>query len=233
MRAIDAIQGRDNPGSLANRFRRARSRKVMALIERIFAEKGGVRIIDLGGEPEYWALFDTAALEAAKAEILIVNPTPQASPGPLFRTEVGDACDLHQYADGNFDLAHSNSVIEHVGDWDRVEAFAGEVRRLAPSYYVQTPYFGFPIEPHFTSVGFHWRSEQSRARQLMRRTHGFMAAPAQDMGEAMRMVQSARLLGKAQFRHLFPDARHLDERVLGLTKSLIAIREGTQPLPVG
>ncbi len=40
----------------------------------------------------------------------------------------------------------------------------------------------------------------------------------------MRNVQHARLLDKAQFRFLFPDARHVDETVAGLTKSLIAIR---------
>ena len=48
---------------------------------------------------------------------------------------------------------------------------------------------------------------------------------APDIGAAMRDVQHARLLDKAQFRFLYPDARHVDERFVGLTKSLIAIRE--------
>ena len=122
-----------------------------------------------------------------------------------------------------FDLVHSNSVVEHVGDWPRMEAFAAEVRRLAPRYYVQTPYFWFPIEPHFSAPFFHWRSEQARARALLRRRHGF-AERAADMGQAMRDVQHARLLDKQQFRFLFPDAEHIDERAAGLTKSLIAIR---------
>ena len=37
-------------------------------------------------------------------------------------------------------------------------------------------------------------------------------------------VQHARLLDKNQFRFLFPDARYVDETIVGLTKSLIAIR---------
>jgi hypothetical protein len=102
-------------------------------------------------------------------------------------------------------------VIEHVGDWVRMEAFASECRRLAPSYYVQTPYFWFPIEPHFSAPFFHWKSEQSRARALMKRPHGF-SEKAADVGAAMRDVQHARLLDKTQFRFLYPDAEHFDEK---------------------
>ena len=50
------------------------------------------------------------------------------------------------------------------------------------------------------------------------------ALPDGPSDPTLRDVQHARLLDKAQFRFLFPDARHLDERALGLTKSLIAIR---------
>jgi hypothetical protein len=104
-----------------------------------------------------------------------------------------------------------------------MEAFAGEVRRLAPRYFVQTPYFWFPIEPHFSALFFHWRSEQDRARALLKRRYGFFERQP-DIGCAMRAVQDARLLDKAQFQYLLPDARHIDERVGGITKSLIAIR---------
>ena len=141
----------------------------------------------------------------------------------LFTVVDGDATDLPQYGDNSFDLVHSNSVIEHVGDWVRMEAFAKECRRLAPRYYVQTPYFWFPVEPHFSSLFFHWKSEQSRARALMRRGHGF-SQKAADVGAAMRDVQHARLLDKTQFRFLYPDAAHHDEKVGPLTKSLIAVR---------
>ncbi len=223
MNFIHALHARDNANSLAARLRRARGRRVLDLIGRIAAEKGEVRIIDLGGEPGYWALFEREVLEAANVSITLVNPTPQDAPDPMFRAVVGDACALSDYADRSFDLVHSNSVIEHVGDWPRMEAFAREVRRLAPLYYVQTPYFWFPIEPHFSEPFFHWRSEQTRARLLMKKSRGF-SEKAATIGEAMRDVQHARLLDKAQFRYLFPDAEHIDEKIGGLTKSLIAIR---------
>lgn len=222
MNLIYALQDPDNPNSLAVRFRRARARRIVQLISEAGSPKG-CRIIDLGGEPDYWSLFDRAFLQAARVHVTLVNPEPFEVDDPMFEAVTGDACDLPRHADGAFDLVHSNSVIEHVGDWVRMEDFAREVRRLAPRYYVQTPYFWFPIEPHFSAPFFHWRSEQARIRLLMKRRHGF-SEKAADVGAAMRDIQHARLLDKAQMRFLFPDASHHDERALGLTKSLIAVR---------
>ena len=225
MNLIHALQDNSDPNSLVSRFRRARARRVVDLITRIHAEKGAVSIVDLGGEPNYWTLFDRAFLDASGVRITLVNPGGVDEPADpaLFDLVDGDACNLTQYTDHAFDLVHSNSVIEHVGDWPRMEAFAAECRRLAPRYYVQTPYFWFPIEPHFSAPFFHWRSEQSRARALMKRGHGF-SPKAPDIGTAMRDVQHARLLDKTQFRFLYPDAEHFDEKVGPLTKSVIAIR---------
>jgi hypothetical protein len=222
---IHALADPSNPDSLSKRFRRARMKRVVDLIRRIHAEKGSVRIIDLGGRPEYWEMFDRRTLEACGVHVTMIGFEAGEGGDPLFATVVGDACKLPEFADRSFDLAHSNSVIEHVGDWKYVEAFAGEVRRLAPRYYVQTPYYWFPIEPHYSAPFFHWRSEGARARRLMKRPLGF-SPRAKDIGEAMRDVQDARLLDKTQFRYLFPDAQHIDERVAGLTKSLIAVRDG-------
>lgn len=228
MNLIHALQDNTDPNSLVSRFRRARARRIIAMITRIHEEKGAVNIIDLGGEANYWTLFDRQFLDASRVRITLVNPggIDEVADPRLFTIIDGDACALPQYEDHAFDMVHSNSVIEHVGDWARMEAFASECRRLAPRYYVQTPYFWFPVEPHFSAPFFHWRSEQSRARSLLKRRHGF-SQRAPDMGAAMRDVQHARLLDKAQFRFLYPDAAHHDEVVAGLTKSLIAVRDPT------
>ena len=226
MKLIHALQDNSDPNSLVSRFRRARSRRIVALIEAIHTEKGTVSIIDLGGEARYWHLFDLDLLKRSNVHITLVNPggVDDVWDNELFTVVDGDATHLAQYADHSFDLVHSNSVIEHVGDWVRMEAFAAECRRLAPRYYVQTPYFWFPVEPHFSSLFFHWRSEQSRARALMRRPHGF-SQRATDIGMAMRDVQHARLLDKTQFCFLYPDGSHYDEKIGPLTKSLIVVRE--------
>lgn len=223
MNLIRAQQNYDDPNSLASRFRRARARHICDLIRQSFEAKGACAILDLGGRPDYWRTFDREFLTACQVRITTINLEPQAPvDDPLFDQRTGDALAL-AFEDQAFDLCHSNSVIEHVGDWGAMERFAAETRRLAPRYYVQTPYFWFPIEPHFSAPLFHWAPEPVRARQLMRRDHGFMPR-TDDYAAAMRAVQHARLLDKAMMRQLFPDARLVEEKVLGLTKSLMAIR---------
>ncbi len=44
------------------------------------------------------------------------------------------------------------------------------------------------------------------------------------MSQARSNVTSIRLLGMGEYRDLFPDSEIRRERVLGLTKSLIAMR---------
>ena len=140
-----------------------------------------------------------------------------------FASMAGDARDLAWYADMSFDLVNSNSVIEHVGSWRDMEAMANEVRRLAPSYFVQTPYFWFPVEPHNSTLFFHWMPEFTRVSLLMRRSRGRWGK-APDVDTAMRQIQSAALLDFRMLATLFPDATIHRERIFGLTKSLVAIR---------
>jgi Methyltransferase domain len=136
----------------------------------------------------------------------------------------GDACNLSQVADASFDLVHSNSVIEYVGDWSRVEAFVAETRRLAPAYYLQTPYFWCPIEPHFLAPFIHWLPESWRINLVMLMGLGHHPR-ANSVGQAMHIVRDAILLDKTQLRYLLPDASIQFEWLLVLPKSLSAIRQ--------
>ena len=73
-------------------------------------------------------------------------------PGPFVR---GDATQGLPFADDEFDLAYCSSVIEHVPRELRA-AFARELRRVARGWYVQTPAFSFPVEPHALLPAAHW-----------------------------------------------------------------------------
>jgi SAM-dependent methyltransferase len=73
-------------------------------------------------------------------------------PGPFVQA---DATVRLPFADDEFDLAYSSSVIEHLEPAKR-RAFADELKRVGRGWYVQTPAFSFPIEPHALLPFAHW-----------------------------------------------------------------------------
>jgi len=205
-----------------NRFRQRRLRRFLALVDEAIAAKGTCNILDIGGKVAYWQALSPLWRDRA-CHITLVNLAGEAVPEGPFTSIAGDARDLGQFADLAFDLVHSNSVIEHVGPWRDQCRMAGEVRRLARRYFVQTPNFWFPIEPHFRAPFIHWLPEPWRAAIVSRRGCGFYPRAA-SYDEARRILDDARLLDGKAMAALFPDAVIERERVAGLTKSLIAIR---------
>lgn len=215
--------------SYSFRARRKRFEILKPIIERIILEKGRCRIADLGGTTYYWEI-GRPFIDEAPVEIHLINLAPDVPESAFVRrpfvVRQGDVCALEDVRDGAFDLVHSNSVIEHVGSWQNMVRMAENVRRLAPAYFVQTPYFWFPIEPHFRFPYFHYLPEQIRYRLLMRFNLGFGGRRG-NVDAAMQAVQSAALVDETQMKILFPDARIVRERFGPLTKSLMAVRDGT------
>jgi SAM-dependent methyltransferase len=73
-------------------------------------------------------------------------------PGPFIRA---DASAGLPFADDQFDLVYCSSVIEHVPP-PRRAAFAAEIRRVGRGWFVQTPAYSFPVEPHALLPFAHW-----------------------------------------------------------------------------
>src|SRR4051812_34880950 len=117
---------------------RARARRHALFLE-LTGAGASTRIVDIG--------CGTLGLRALAPGLDITGvdrvERPQY-PGPFVRA---DATGRLPFADGEFDLAYCNSVLEHVGPAAR-GALAREIARVARRYWVQTPAFSFPIEPH-------------------------------------------------------------------------------------
>jgi hypothetical protein len=199
-------------------------------LESIHADYGRVRIVDLGGRAAYWeGIFGRDWLTMLRAEITLLNLPGEtgavAADDSIFRVEEGDALALPTHALARFDLAHANSVIEHLGQWPRIERFAA-ILRAVPAYYCQTPYFWFPLEVHTMVPFLHWLPESLRAK-----IYGSFDLPnfprAQTMQWAMSNAEGIKLLDRAQMSALFPDAEISFEWV-GIPKSIIAIRRPDQ-----
>jgi hypothetical protein len=213
-----------NPNSFGSKMRRKRASSLIAMIDCVFDEKDCVKILDLGGRVTYWNILPENYLESRKVHITIVNlpSEKETASGPHFTCVEGSACDLPQYEDRAFDIVHSNSVIEHVGTWCNMRAFASECKRLGEHYFVQTPNFWFPIEPHFMAPFVHWLPLPLHAWLLTKMSLGHY--PRYDsLDMAIPAAEGARLLNERMMASLFPDARIQKERLLFLTKSLTAI----------
>lgn len=209
------------PVSPISRFRLKRAAMIERLIDSVIAEKGSATLLDVGGTRAYWESLGSI-WRGKPIRITVTNIAGDTSSDEI-TVQRGDACAMPEFADGSFDIVHSNSVIEHVGHWREIARMAGEVRRLGRHYYLQTPNLYFPLEPHFKLPFLHWLPESARA-QWLRRIDGQLP-PGASYDDAMRRVQGINLLTARQMRELFPDGRLVRERFLGLSKSLIVIRD--------
>lgn len=124
-------------------------------------------------------------------------------PGPFVRA---DAAVGLPFADGEFDLVYCSSVIEHVPPPRRI-VFAEEVRRVGRGWFVQTPAYSFPLEPHSLLPFAHWLPPRARK-------------PYWRLGAAGEWEQ-IELLRRAEMESLFGPA--LPERAAGLVKSWVCV----------
>lgn len=214
--------------SLHKRFRERRFRRTEQLIRSLLVEKEKITILDVGGRPVYWEMLPQDL--RAVTQITCLNfggelDTYSSEASNLsVTTTTGDGRDMPQFNNASFDIVHSNSVIEHVGSLRDMAAFAAETRRVGKAYYVQTPNFWFPIEPHYAFPFIHWLPEQAR---LWLHTHISLGyAHKCSFETALERIDHTKMIGSFMLRQLFPDAEISKERLLFFfVKSITAIRE--------
>src|SRR5688500_17113816 len=125
--------------SIEFKFRSKRFEKLQKLLESILAVQNRARILDMGGTESYWLNRENFLRKnEGRIDLTPVN-TRHATieDTKVFTSILGDAADTNLFHGERFDLVHSNSVIEHVGSWDRMRLFAENITRLSDRYFVQ------------------------------------------------------------------------------------------------
>jgi hypothetical protein len=186
------------------------------LVER-FPDVSDMRVLDLGGTTHAWEIAP-----ARPKDLLLVNH-PDANALDRRDVVLADACDPDLLMGEHFDLIYSNSVIEHVGGHYRRQKFAENVYRLGDHHWVQTPYRFFPLEPHWLAPGFQFVPAAARMRLTQVWPVGNFANHRELDRTSAEWALGIELLSKTSMRHYFQTSELVEERVAGMTKSLIAV----------
>jgi len=202
--------------SLALKMRQKRFALFMHLLETLPKPKS---ILDVGGTQLFWEMMGFTELEGMKITLLN-KQMPETRP-PYFSGLEGDARDLSAIDDNAFDVVFSNSVIEHVGNFDQQRLMAKEIMRVGQRYFVQTPNLFFPIEPHYLFPGFQWLPLGMKVWLVSHFDLGHIKRIT-DPQKAREQIESIRLLKKDELSALFPKSIIYEEKFMGLTKSFIA-----------
>lgn len=207
-------------------FRRRRMNTFYAM----FQPSPHTHLLDIGGAPNTW--IDESSYDS-RFPITLVNlqfPDPAVLTDDRFTAVKGDATDL-PFPAASFDIAFSNSVIEHMTTWERQQSFAAEARRVAGQLWIQTPARSFPLEPHLLAPFFQYLPRRLQTRMARHFTlWGLLTKPTP--ARVDEMLSDIRLLTYREMRQLFPDCLILKERMFGLTKSYVAVR-GSKLTPCG
>jgi len=205
----------DLDDSLATKARAKR----FGLFEELIADvPRPIRILDIGGREAFWESMNF--VDRPGIHITLLNLSAPEVSRDSFTSIEGDAANMPEVADNEYDIVFSNSVIEHLHTKERQHEMAAEVLRTGKRHFIQTPNFWFPMEPHFLVPGFQWMPKPARKFLLANfRTgrHAKMGAKV-----AHERVEEIRLIKRGEYQDMFPTSKIYDEKIFGLTKSFIA-----------
>lgn len=202
--------------SLNQKFREKRFKFFISLLERIKSEDT-IKILDVGGEENYWERMKY--IDNTNVEVTLLNLAKVPTKNKNFISIKGDGCDLSSFEDKQFDIVFSNSVIEHVFSMDNQKKMADEIMRVGKYYYVQTPNYFFPIEPHWLFPFFQFLPFKIRVILTKNFNLGHYKKSANEE-DAIKRVSEVKLLTEKQMKELFPGGKVYLEIFLGLVKSI-------------
>jgi hypothetical protein len=202
---------------LSSRFRRARARRIL----RLFPDIANGRVCDLGGSLHFWETV-AGIIDCGDLTILNISQDGQSkSRGGDDRCRITLYDGQHiPFPDRHFDTLLCNSVIEHVPPAHR-SSLCAEMRRVSKRIVLQTPAFGFPIEPHFVLPCLHWLPRSIGRKLAFISPWRVLSQPPP--GHLKIYFDEITLLRRSDLQALFPELRIVTERFIGLPKSYLIV----------
>lgn len=205
-----------DPKSLANKFRLKRIKIFEVLIKDL---PRPVKILDAGGTVNFWEQVGYAGND--DFEITIVNiEIPGRIKYKNINPVYGDVTELSMFKDKSFDIVFSNSVIEHIPTAAGRQQMADEIQRVGKFYFVQTPNYYFPFEPHFLLPLFQFYPENFKIFLLTHFNIGWFKK-CENKNEALKLLEENRLLKLKEFKSYFKNSKIIFEKYLLLNKSIV------------
>ncbi len=198
--------------SLGNKFREKRFSFFLKKINKL---PKPVSILDVGGKINFWENRGLAG--NLNYKITIVNIEKEISKYSNINYEIGDATNLSQFVDKSFDVAHSNSVIEHLYNFENQKKMSSEIIRVGQKYIVQTPNKFFLIEPHYLLPFFQFIPNKLKYFILTKTK--LSRLKKWDKKFASQYIEEIRLLSLKEMKELFPSSKIYFEKFLGMNKS--------------
>jgi hypothetical protein len=218
MRILQRIADNRNPLSPASKARLKRFEFFVQLLQQV---PRPIKVLDVGGTQDFWEKMNFA--DEPGIRITLLNLGTPCVTRVNFRGIEGDATRMSCFSPGEFDVVFSNSVIEHVGGHEEQARMAREIQRVGKRYFVQTPNYCFPIEPHFLFPGFQWLPTSVRILLVTYFDLGWFQK-ALDKKKAQTIVDSVHLLRQDELLVLFPHSSLYKERIFGLIKSFVVYK---------
>jgi ubiquinone/menaquinone biosynthesis C-methylase UbiE len=206
-----------SPNSTANKFRRKRFRYFTELLQN---DPLPVKILDVGGTENFWVQMGIYANKNYLITVLNIDVQQTLTKENLTFIQ-GNAADLSKFGDKEFDIVFSNSVIEHIPKDTERQKMANEIIRTGKKYFVQTPNYFFPFEPHFLFPCFQFLPKFIKIFMLKNFNMGWFKKCG-SAAETESLLETNRLLKFAELRSYFPAATIIHEKFMLMTKSLIA-----------
>ena len=179
-----------------------------------------VSVLDVGGTYEFWKMMDFTDPQEVTITLLNLNPLPSSY---QFTSIQGDATDMKMLQENQFDVVFSNSLIEHLFTKENQQKMAREVKRVGKNYFIQTPNYWFPVEPHYLFPFFQYLPFTTRV-WLVRNYQLGHIPKARNLAQAEDLVREVKLLSVKEMKKLFPEGKIYYDKFAGLTKSIVAYR---------